>query len=106
MFCFELFSHSFYYIIIAVCTLCTLPTMFSTKGLEQNETKNHIVYSKTVSKKETVSCNTTKTQQPKEKNSYSLIIKEDTAIFSTYFSQYKSKIFDSKLFSRPPPTSA
>lgn len=101
MFCFELVSHSFYYIIIAVCTLCSLPAVFTTKGLEQNQTKNHIVCNQTVSKSETVSYSTTKLQQSEE-NNCSLIVEKHKVVFYSYFSEYKNKIFDSKLFSRPP----
>ncbi len=77
--------------------------MLTTRGSEQNDIKNHIVYNKTVPKTETVFYTKIKIQQPKEKISNSFTNVKKKLFLLSSFLEYKSKIFDYRQFSRPPP---
>jgi hypothetical protein len=105
MFGLEVF-HSFYYIIIAVCTLCTLPTILTTKGVEQNNFKNHIACEENTVVRTGNSFlyqNQIQKTVEEKKEKKTLFHSKEKNEFHSYLPEYKQKLFDFELFSRPPP---
>ncbi len=106
MFCFEIFSSSFYYIFFAVCTLCSLPMLGE---IDLNRVvpaeQNIILHTASISRNETNLAyfyhQKKSLEKPVEKGY--IFPEKLKKIFSCYFSLLPDKIFSFNLFSRPPP---